>query len=84
LPEREIARELGWITQEDICAADVARPIVVNTKGIRQLQSPDEVRIASAERRLQRYEKALCALENRIMKAGLAVPAWLMSRAVVQ
>lgn len=69
LTSREIARELGWITHEDIDAAK-DRPAVNG-------RLPHEARVKSAEKRVRRIEQALARCEHRIRAAGLEPPAWL-------
>jgi len=69
LTRREVARELGWITEADIERATSA-PAVNGAL-------PDEARVASAEKRVRRNEKLLAACEGRIRAAGLRPPVWL-------
>jgi hypothetical protein len=69
LGRREIAREMGWITQGDIDAAE--NMPAINGK------LPHEARVASAEKRVRRNEKLLADCEGRIRAAGLRPPAWL-------
>lgn len=71
---REVARELGLISGEDIERAKTA-PAVKGENGA--LLLPDEARVASAEKRVRRNEKLLAACEGRIRAAGLLPPAWL-------
>jgi hypothetical protein len=76
---REIARELGLITAEDIERAKTA-PAVKGKNG--ELLLPDEARVASAEKRVRRNETLLAACEGRIRAAGLRPPAWLAGSVV--
>jgi hypothetical protein len=66
---RDVAREMGWITDSDIEKARSAPAI--NRK------LPDEARVASAERRLRRNEALLVRCEQRIRAADLPLPTWL-------
>ena len=69
LTRREIARELGRITQNDIDAAKYMPAI--NGK------LPHEAKVASAVRRVRRNEALLADCEDRMRAAGLRPPAWL-------
>lgn len=63
LTRREIARELGWITDKDIDAAENSLP--------------HETMVKNAERHVRRNESLLVQCEDRIRHAGLEPPAWL-------
>ena len=66
---REIARDLGWITDQDIEAAK-------NMPAING-ELPHAARVTSAEKRVRRNEALLVRCEDRIRSAGLEPPAWL-------
>jgi hypothetical protein len=69
LTRREIARELGWITHEEIDAAK--NMPAINGK------LPHEAVVKSTEKRVRRNEALLARCEDRIRSAGLEPPAWL-------
>jgi len=71
LLRREIARELGYVTDADLDAAAAEK----NRRLPGQVHSN---RLASAEKRIARHERLLVACEQRIIDAGLKPPAWLL------
>jgi hypothetical protein len=76
MSQREVARELGLITHDEIGAAQ--NPQAIEIRGREgELLLPHEALVRSAVRRLQRNERLLVECEGRIRDAGYTAPSWL-------